>query len=172
MEKVGRGGAGAGDVRRLESVHMRGWCRASLNHAGPSHTKMKKIREYMGRGKEKKIPYMFLDEFQHSRLDGTVQLRALARCAWVRCERVDEVRETVQHEHRTVPYEGGNSLSPKSRVLLPRRSNTHPHSRIDKCVQRALNSRVVLRAAHFAIAIAVRDRFGFGFCCVQSEDRA
>jgi hypothetical protein len=64
-------------------------------------------------------------------------------------------------------------LSPKSRVLLPRRSNAHPHSGIDKCVQRALNRRaVVLRAAHFATAIAVRDGFGFGFCCVQSEDRA
>jgi hypothetical protein len=35
-KEVGRGGGG--DVRRLESVHMRGWRRAGLNRAGPSHT--------------------------------------------------------------------------------------------------------------------------------------
>jgi hypothetical protein len=120
---------------------------------------------------------MLLDEFKHPRLDGTIQLCAFARCARVRRERVDEVRETVQHEYRAVPCGAGSSLSPKSRVLLPRRSNAHPHSGIDKRVQRALDRRaVVLRAAHFATAtataIAVRDGFGFGFCCVQSEDRA
>jgi hypothetical protein len=38
-KEVGRGGGGGGDVRRLESVHMRGWRRAGLNRAGPSHTK-------------------------------------------------------------------------------------------------------------------------------------
>lgn len=160
------------DVRRLESVHMPGWCRASRNHAGPSHTKMKDVREYMGRGQGEKTPYMFLDEFQHSCLDGTIELRALARCAWVWRERVDEVRETVQNEHRTVPLGDGSGLSPKSRVLLPSRSNAHPHTRINKCVQRALNSRAILRAAHFAIAIAVNDGFGFRFCCVQSDDSA
>jgi hypothetical protein len=115
---------------------------------------------------------MFLDEFQHPRFDGTIQLRALAHRARVWRERVHEVREAVQHEHRTVPRGDGSSLSSKSRILLPRRSNAHPHSGIDKRVQRALNRRAVLRAAHFAIAIAVSDGFGFGFCCVQSEDRA
>ena len=116
---------------------------------------------------------MLLDEFQHSCLDGTIQLRAFARGARVRRERVDEVRETVQHKYRTVPCEGKSSLPPKSHVLLSRRSDAHLHSRIDKCVQRALNRRaVVLRATRFAPAVAVRDGFGFGFCCVQSEDRA
>jgi hypothetical protein len=116
---------------------------------------------------------MLLDEFQHPRLDGTIQLCALARCARVRRERVDEVRETVQHEHRKVPCGGGSSLSPKSRVLLPCRSDAHLHSRIDKCVQRTLDRRVVvLRVTRFAPTVAVRDGFGFGFCCVQSEDRA
>jgi hypothetical protein len=132
---------------------------------------MRKLAEY-GEGQEGKKPYMLLDEFQHPRLDGTIQLCALARCARVRRERVDEVRETVQHEHRTVPCGCGSSLSPKSRVLLPRRSNAHPHGGIDKCVQRALNRRAVLPTAHLAIAIPIRDGLGFGFCCVKSEDRA
>jgi hypothetical protein len=56
-KEVGRVGGG-GDVRRLESVHMRGWCRASLNHAGPSHTKIRKIGEYMGGGKGKETVHV------------------------------------------------------------------------------------------------------------------
>lgn len=48
-------------------------------------------------------------------------------------------------------------MSPKSCVFLPRRSNAHLHSGIDKCVQNALNRRAVLR-----------DGFGLEFCCVQS----
>lgn len=39
-KEVGDGGSGSGsgDVRRLESVHMRGWRRAGLNREGPSRT--------------------------------------------------------------------------------------------------------------------------------------
>lgn len=47
-------GMGGGDVRRLESVHMHDWRRASLNRAGLSRTKKFPIRErseYTGREK-------------------------------------------------------------------------------------------------------------------------
>ena len=127
---------------------------------------------------------MFLDELEYPSLDGIIQLRALARRARVRRERVSEVRETVQHEHGAVPRAArarahtsscsctgsGRSVPTESRILLPRRSNAHPYSRIDERVKRALNRRAVLRAAHLAIAIAVS--IGFGFFRVQREDRA
>ena len=127
---------------------------------------------------------MLLDELQHPSLDGTIQLRVLARCARVRRERVYEVRETVQHEYGAVPRAahtctsscsrgneagGGCSTTTQSRVLLPGRNNAHPYSRIDERVKRALNRRVVLRAAHLPIAVVVP--IAFGFCRVQSEDR-
>ena len=58
-KEVGRGG---GDLRRLESVHMRRWRRAGLNRAGPSRTKeIPKMRqsakesENMGRARGKTV---------------------------------------------------------------------------------------------------------------------
>ena len=121
---------------------------------------------------------MLLDELQHTRLDGTIQLRVLARCARVRRERVYEVCEAVQHEYRTVPRaahsctcgneaRAGRNTTTQSRVLLPSRSNAHPYSRIDECVKRALNRCAVFRAGHLVVAVPI----SFGFCRVQSEDR-
>lgn len=40
---------------------------------------------------------MLLDEFQYPHLDGILQLCALARCARLQRERIDEVRDIVQH---------------------------------------------------------------------------
>jgi hypothetical protein len=174
------GGGGGGDVRLLGFLHMHGWRRAGPNRAGPSHTTFQKghlsMRKWKGR------PYMLLDELQHPSLDGTIQLRVLARCARVRREGVYEVRETVQHEYGAVPHaahacasscscrngtRGGRNMTTESRVLLPSRSNAHPYSWIDERIKRALNRRAVLRAGHLAVAVPI----AFGFCRVQSEDR-
>jgi hypothetical protein len=123
---------------------------------------------------------MFLDELQHPSLDGIIQLRALARRARVRRERVSEVREAVQNEHGEVPRAArartsscscagsGRNVPTESCILLPRRSNAHPYSRIDERVKRALNRCAFLRAAHLAVVVPV----GFGFFRVQREDRA
>jgi hypothetical protein len=58
----------------------------------------------------------------------------------------------------------------ESRFLLPRGSNAHPYSRIDERVKCALNRRAVLRTADIAITVLVS--LGFGFCRVQSKNRA
>jgi hypothetical protein len=117
---------------------------------------------------------MLLDELQHPSLDDIVQLSALARRARIWRERVYEVRETVQHEHGAVPRAArtgpGTCMSTESRVLLPCGSNAHPYSRIDERVKRTLNRRAVFRTADIAITVIVP--LGFGFCRVQSEDRA
>ena len=82
---------------------------------------------------------MLLGEYQHTRNDDTIECRKLACCARLRCERIDEVRGIVQNDHKTVLAGAGAAC---------RRSNAHPHCGIDKCVQRGLNRRAVLRAAH------------------------
>ena len=117
---------------------------------------------------------MLLDELQHPSLNDIVQLLALARRAGVWRERVYEVRETVQHEHGAVPRAArsrpGTCMPTESCFLLPGGSNAHPYSRIDERVKRALNRRAVLRTADIAITVFVP--LSFGFCRVQSENRA
>jgi hypothetical protein len=115
---------------------------------------------------------MLLGELQHPSFDDIVKLLALARRARVWRERVYEVRETVQHEHGAVPRAArpGTNMPTESRVFLPRGSNAHLYSRINERVKRAFNRRAVLRTADIAITVVVP--LGFGFCHVQSKDRA
>ena len=115
---------------------------------------------------------MILDKLQHALFDDAIQLRALARCARVRRERVDEVRETVEHEHGAVPRlrggRGGRNVPAPRRVLLRRRHDAHLDGGVDERVERALNRCAVLAgAATVVVVIVVVD-----FCGVQRDDRA
>jgi hypothetical protein len=115
---------------------------------------------------------MILDKLQHALFDDAVQLRALARCARVRRERVDEVGETVEHEHGAVPRlrggRGGSNVPAPRRVLLRRRHDAHLDGGVDERVERALNRCAVLAgAATVVVVIVVVD-----FCGVQRDDRA
>ena len=117
---------------------------------------------------------MILDKLQHALFDDAVQLRALARCARVRRERVDEVGETVEHEHGAVPRlrggRGGSNVPAPRRVLLRRRHDAHLDGGVDERVERALNRRAVLAAAAAAAAVVVI--VVVDFCGVQRDDRA
>jgi len=115
---------------------------------------------------------MILDKLQHALFDDAIQLRALARCARVRRERVDEVRETVEHEYGAVPRlrggRGGSNVPAPRRVLLRRRHDAHLDGGVDERVERALNRCAVLAgAATVVVVIVVVD-----FCGVQRDDRA
>src|SRR5579863_177141 len=122
--------------------------------------------------------HMIFDELQYARLDSAVQLCALARCARVRRERVDEVREAVEHEYGAVPrrYRRGRlcrlrSVTPAHRVLLLRRSNAHLYGGIDERVERALDRRPV-PAATAATGLPIVAVVIVDFCAVQREDGA
>ena len=118
---------------------------------------------------------MILDKLQHALFDDAIQLRALARCAPVRRERVDEVGETVEYEHGAVPRlrggRGGRNVPAPRCVLLRRRHDAHLDGGVDERVERALNRRAVLAAPRFAIPVAAAATVVF-FCGVQRDDRA
>lgn len=111
---------------------------------------------------------MILDEFQNAGLDKTIQFRALTRRARVRRERVDEVRETVEHEHGAVPRRcrclrgggGGCRMSLARRVLFLCRSDAHLYGGVDERVESTLNRRDIIHATRFPIAVIVH------FCSV------
>ena len=116
---------------------------------------------------------MILDKLQYARFDGAVQLGALARSTRVRRERVDEVREAVEHEYGAIPRRRRRrlcrlrSVTPAHRVLLIRRSDAHLHGGIDERVKRALDRRAVPAAGLPIVAVVIVD-----FCAVQREDGA
>ena len=117
---------------------------------------------------------MILDEFQNARLDKTIQFCALTRRARVRRERVDEVRETVEHEHGAVPRRccwlrggGGRCRMSLTRcVLFLCRSDAHLYCGVDKHVESALNRRDIVPAARLPILVIV------DFRSVERKDRA
>lgn len=124
------------------------------------------------------MPYVILDEFQNTRLDETVQFRALTRRARVRRERVDEVGETVEHEHGTVPRRcrcirssgSGSRMSLTHRVLFLCCSDAHLYGGVDERVESTLDRRDFVIASRLStrlpIAVIVN------FCSVQRKDRA
>lgn len=101
----------------------------------------------------------------------------------MRRERVGEVREAVEHEHRAIPRRSGGGCLGRSlgrslrglscvalahRIFLLRRNDAHLHGGIDERVERALDRRAVPTAAAAGfpvIAVVVVD-----FCGVQRED--
>jgi len=117
---------------------------------------------------------MILDKFQNTRLDKTIQFRAFTRRARVRRERVDEVCETVEHEHGAVPRQcrclrrggGGCGMSLARCVLFLCRSDTHLYGGVDEHVESTPNRRDIVLAARITITVIVN------FCSVQRKDRA
>jgi len=126
----------------------------------------------------KRVPHMILDEFQNTRLDETVQFRALTRRARVRRECVNEVGETVEHEHGAVPrrcrcLRGGGSGSRMSlahRVLFLCRSDAHLHGGIDERVESTLDRRDIVPAASLSTRLPIP--VIVSFCGAQRKDRA
>jgi len=120
------------------------------------------------------MQYMILDKFQNTRLDKTIQFPALTRRTRVRRERVDEVCETVEHEHGAVPRRcrclrrgrGGRCMSLARRVLFLCRSDTHLYGGVDEHVESTLNRRDIILAARLPITVIVN------FCSMQRKDRA
>ena len=97
----------------------------------------------------------------------------------MRRERVGEVREAVEHEHRAIPrrrrhclrrgLRGLRGVALAHRIFLLRRSDAHLYGGIDERVERALDRRAVPTAAAASfpiITIVIID-----FCAMQREDR-
>jgi len=104
----------------------------------------------------------------------------------VRRECVGEVREAVEHEHRTIPrhrcsrrgrlrrsLRGLRCVALAHHIFLLRRNDAHLYGGIDERVERALDRRAVPTAAATAASFTIITVVVVvDFCGVQGEDRA